>query len=62
MKEYIKILLLFIYALVTIATCAAVWNSKPDVSISIVAAILLLANGYLIYRGAKGINLTKKDE
>lgn len=62
MKEYLKIVILFLYALATIMTCAAVWNSRPGAFISIVAVLLLLANGYVIYRGAKGLNLTKKND
>lgn len=58
MKDYTKSILVALYAIVTIITCAAVWNSKPGAFIAIVAVLLLGANGYVAYRFLK----EKKDE
>ena len=53
LNKALEILALFIYAMLTIATCAAVWNSRPGVSVSIFAILLFLANGYVVYRKVK---------
>ena len=49
---WLKVLALFAYGMITIITCAAVWNSFPGAFISTVAAILMAVNGYIIYRKA----------
>lgn len=59
MKEYLKPLAVALYVLVTIITCAAVWNSKPGAFISIIAAVLLAVNGYIAYGAAKGLKTNK---
>ena len=53
MKKFLESLALVLYELITIATCAAVWNSRPGAFISIVAVVLFATNGYIIYRKAK---------
>lgn len=58
MKDYkflLKVLAIFAYALVNIITCSAVWNSAPGAFISVVALVLLLADGYVVYRAVKEI-------
>lgn len=62
MKEYLKILAIFLYVAITIITCSAVWNSKPGAFISIVAVILMAVNGYIAYRYGKELEFTKKDD
>lgn len=52
---FLKVLALAAYGLATISTCSVVWNAKSGPFLSIVAALLLLANGYVIYRGAKAL-------
>lgn len=52
---FLKVLALVIYGLATIATCSVVWNTKSGPFLSVVAVILLLANGFVIYRGAKAL-------
>ena len=50
---FAKVLSLVLYAMITIATCAAAWNGRPGTTISIAAGILLAVNGYVIYRKVK---------
>lgn len=52
---FLKVLALAAYGLATVSTCSVVWNAKSGPFLSIVASILLLANGYVIYRGAKAL-------
>lgn len=49
-KKTIEVAALVLYVFATIITCAAVWNSSPGAFISIVAAALFVANGFIIYR------------
>ena len=53
LSDFLRLAALFIYGALTIATCAAVWNSKPRAAVSVFSALLLLANAYVIYRKAK---------
>ena len=58
MKDYkfwLKVLSLVAYAIATIITCSAVWNSAPGAFISLVALALFGVNGYVIYRKAKAL-------
>lgn len=57
----IKTIALFLYGLITVVTCAAVWDSKPKVFISVVAALLLALNGYVIFRKAKAMEKEIKE-
>lgn len=50
-----KVLPLVIYAIITIMTCSAVWNSRPGAFLSVVALATMAANGYVIYKEAKKI-------
>lgn len=49
---------LFFYGIITVVTCAAVWNSKPTAVVAVVAGLLLAANGYAIYRKAMAMKKT----
>ena len=59
---FLKVLALAGYGLATIATCSAVWNAKSGPFLSVVAALLLLSNGYVIYRGAKALEKEKNEK
>lgn len=48
--------LLFLYGFITVVVCSAIWNSGQKVFISVVAALLLGANAYVIYRKAKALS------
>lgn len=41
---------LVLYAILTIATCAGVWNYCPEATIKVFAGLLFAANGFAIYR------------
>ncbi len=43
-----KVLLLAIWALLTIATCAGVWSYCPEKAVKVFALILFLCNGVAI--------------
>ena len=51
--KFFYVLALFVWALIAIATSAAVWNSKPGAFLSVVAALNLVINGLVIYGKAK---------
>ena len=51
--RWLKILAIVAYALATIVTCSAVWNSRPGATISLVALALFVTNGYIVYRKAR---------
>ncbi len=57
---WLEIFALFIYGLLTIITCSAVWNSRPGAFISIVALALFGVNGYIIVR--KAMKLSKDND
>ena len=59
---WLKVLALFAYALITIITCAAVWNTAPGAFISLVAVALFATNGYIIYRKATKLKIPTKTE
>lgn len=54
-KWGLDVLAIVIAVLVVIAVCAAVWNYCPEPFVKVLAGVLLIANGYLIYRFAKKI-------
>lgn len=58
---FLRTAALFLYGIITVATCAAVWNSHPSGTVAVVAGLLLLANGYVIYRKAKALEKAIKD-
>lgn len=51
----LEVIALVIWAFVTIATCAAVWNYCKEAFPCVVAALLFIINGYAIYRKAKSV-------
>ena len=58
MKDYkfwLKILALVAYAIATIITCSAVWNSAPGPFISVVAIVLLVVDGFIAYKAVQGL-------
>ena len=55
-KMFLLTAALFLYGIITVATCAAVWNSHPSGTVAVVAGLLLLANGYVIFRKAKAMS------
>lgn len=55
-----KIVCLFLYGLLTIITCAGVWNYNPEGFVKVCAGLLFAANGISIYCLAK--KLKKEDE
>lgn len=59
LEKGLKVLAVFVYALITIITCAAVWNAGVGAFLSITALVLLVLNGYVIYNEVKKI---KEDE
>lgn len=54
-KLFLPSLALFIWALASIATSAAVWNARPGVFFSIVAAVNVICSGWGIYKAARGL-------
>ena len=57
-----SIVLLFLYAIAVIATCAAVWNSKQGAFPSICAIVVFAVNGWCIYSNAKVLKEAGKKE
>lgn len=53
--KWLKVMALTLYGVATAMTCSVVWNSKPGVFLSVVAGLLMAANAYVIYRGAKNL-------
>ena len=47
---------LFLYGLITVATCAAVWNAETKPALDVIAGLLLALNGYVIYRKATAMS------
>lgn len=60
-KAFLLTAALFLYGLITVATCAAVWNAETKPVLDVIAGLLLLANGYVIYRKAKALSETIKE-
>ena len=59
---FLYVAALFLYGIATVATCAGVWNN-PDANpaLYVIAVLLLLANGYVIFRKAKAMEKTIKE-
>ena len=53
MKQFVKVLILFILGMITIITSASVWNSDAATFIDIVAGINFLFEGLVIFCLAK---------
>jgi len=58
----IKVIALVIYGILTIATCAGVWNFCPEKAVKVFAGLLLCANALVIYVIAKKVPVEKKEE
>lgn len=54
-KWGLNVLAIVVAALVTIAVCAGVWNYCPEPLIKVLAGVLFVAVGYLIYRFARAL-------
>lgn len=54
----VSIVLMFLYAIAVIATCAAVWNSKQGAFPSICAIVVFAVNAWCIYRNARNLKWT----
>lgn len=64
MKSYKAFFLtaaLFLYGLITVATCAAVWNAETKPVLDVIAGLLLALNGYVIYRKATAMSKEIKE-
>ena len=46
----LKVIALLLWAFLTIATCAGVWNYNPETTIVVASVALLIVNGYAIVR------------
>ena len=59
---FLNVAALILYGIATIATCSAVWNN-PDANPAhyVIAGILFLANGYVIYRRARAMEKEIKE-
>ena len=59
---FLNVAALILYGIATIATCSAVWNN-PDANpaLYVIAGILFLANGYVIYRRARAMEKEIKE-
>lgn len=55
----LKVFGLFAWAILSIATCAVVWNSKPGASGSVLAGVELLANAVVIFLISKSFKATE---
>lgn len=60
-KMFLLVGALFIYGLMTIITCNAVWRAETKPILDVIAGLLFAANGYAIYRAAKSIEKTIKE-
>lgn len=60
-KMFLLVGALFIYGLMTIVTCVSVWRAETKPFLDVVAGLLFAANGYAIYRAAKSIEKTIKE-
>ena len=56
---WLRLIALIVWIFATIITCAGVWNYCPEGFVKGVAVVLLLGNGYAIYRLAREL---KKNE
>lgn len=49
----LEVAALVLYVLITIATCAGVWNFCPEKFVKVLAGILFLVNGYAAFQKAR---------
>ena len=62
MKNFLKTLVIFIWASIAIGTTATALNATPGAFLSIVSVLNLAVNGFAIYKVAKGEWKFKKEE
>lgn len=60
MKQALEYMILFVWVLVTIMTCAAVWNVVKAATIIIAAILLFGFNAVAIYKAARKISKLDK--
>lgn len=53
--KWVKVIILALYCLLTIATCAGVWSFCPEPFVKWCAGILMAANGFIAYLTFKWI-------
>ena len=58
-KRFVSAVALVIYALITIAVCAGVWNFCPVRTVKVLAGVLLAANAVVVVKWYKNI---RRDE
>jgi hypothetical protein len=61
-KKFLRVVGIAIYALLTIATCVAVWVSKAEPSVKIFAGLMFAANGFVIYRFVRQLKIEREEE
>lgn len=54
-KFFLLTAALFLYGLITVAGCAAIWNAGLTPTLAVIAGLLLGCNGYVIFRKAKAL-------
>ena len=58
----LQVVALVAYAILTIATCAGVWNFCKETTVIILSVVLFAVNGYAIYRKAKAIKTPELED
>ena len=59
---FLNVAALILYGIATIATCSAVWNNKDAKPVLyVIAGLLFLANGFVIYRRATAMSKEIKE-
>lgn len=61
-KKFLRVAGIAIYALLTIATCAAVWGANVETAVKVFAGLLFIANGFVIYRFVRQLKLEREAE
>lgn len=60
-KMFLLVGALFIYGIITAVVCGAIWSDKAGNLFDVIAGLLFVANAYAIYRAAKSIEKTIKE-
>ena len=61
-KMFLLTAALFLYCIITVATCAGVWgNPDANHALHVIAGLLLATNAYVIYRKAMAMSKTIKE-
>ena len=59
---FLNVAVLVLYGLATVATCSAVWANKDAKPVLyVIAGLVLLANAFVIYRRAREMEKTIKE-